>query len=53
MKESCVGAFASGARWLALAAVALCVSATALRAQTTGKLEGRIRDQAGAPIGAA
>jgi hypothetical protein len=53
MKESCVGAFARGARWLALAAVALFVSATALHAQATGKLEGRVRDQAGAPIAGA
>ena len=53
MKESCVGAFARGARWLALAAVALFVSATTLHAQATGKLEGRVRDQAGAPIAGA
>ncbi|HXG44905.1 MAG TPA: TonB-dependent receptor [Gemmatimonadales bacterium] len=50
MKESCVGAFARGARWLALAAVALGVGAGALHAQATGKIEGRVRDQAGAPI---
>jgi outer membrane receptor for ferrienterochelin and colicin len=53
MKESCVGAFARGARWFALAAVALFVSATTLHAQATGKLEGRVRDQAGAPIAGA
>jgi hypothetical protein len=53
MKERCVGAFARGARWLALAAVALLVSATTLHGQATGKLEGRVRDQAGAPIAGA
>ena len=53
MKESCVGAFARNARRVALAAVVLLVSATALSAQATGKLEGRIRDQAGAPIAGA
>jgi outer membrane receptor for ferrienterochelin and colicin len=53
MKESCVGAFARGARWIAVAAVALFVSATTLHAQATGKLEGRVRDQAGAPIAGA
>ncbi len=50
MKESGVGAFASGARLFALAAVALLVGAGTLHAQSTGKLEGRVRDQAGAPI---
>lgn len=50
MKESCVGAFARAARWVALAAVALFVGAGSLHAQATGKLEGRIRDQAGAPV---
>lgn len=50
MKASCVGAFARGARWFALAAVAMLVGAGALHAQATGKLEGRIRDQAGAPV---
>ncbi len=53
MKEFDVGAFARAARQCALAAVALLVSATALHAQATGKLEGRIRDQAGAPIAGA
>ncbi len=53
MRESGVGAFACGARWIALAAVALFVSATSLHAQTTGKLEGRVRDQAGAPLSGA
>lgn len=50
MKESGVGAFARRARWVALAAVALLLGAGSLHAQATGKLEGRIRDQAGAPI---
>jgi hypothetical protein len=50
MKQSCVSAFARVARWFALAAVALGVSAGALSAQSTGKIEGRVRDQAGAPI---
>ncbi len=50
MKESGVGAFARAARWFALAAVALLVGAGTLHAQSTGKLEGRVRDQAGAPI---
>ncbi|MEO8138391.1 MAG: TonB-dependent receptor [Gemmatimonadota bacterium] len=50
MKESGVGAFARGACWIALAAVALLVGAGTLHAQSTGKLEGRVRDQAGAPI---
>jgi len=53
MKECDVGAFARLARWIGLAAVALLVSATTLHAQATGKLEGRIRDQAGAPIAGA
>ena len=38
------------ARWLALAAVVLVMSAGTLSAQATGKVEGRVRDQAGAPI---
>jgi Carboxypeptidase regulatory-like domain/TonB-dependent Receptor Plug Domain len=50
MRESGVGAFARVARWVALAAVALLAGAGSLLAQSTGKLEGRIRDQAGAPI---
>ena len=47
MKECCVGAFSRVARLVALAAVGLTLSAGALLAQTTGKLEGRVRDQAG------
>jgi hypothetical protein len=38
------------ARWLALTAVVLVMSASSLYAQATGKVEGRVRDQAGAPI---
>src|SRR4026207_1928851 len=51
MKQSCVSAFARAARSLALAAVALGFGASSLLAQgSTGKIEGRVRDQAGAPI---
>jgi hypothetical protein len=51
MKQSCVRAFARAARSLALAAVALGFGAGSLLAQgSTGKIEGRVRDQAGAPI---
>src|SRR5688500_4820897 len=51
MKQSCVSAFARAARRFALAAVALSFGAGSLLAQgSTGKLEGRVRDQAGAPI---
>jgi outer membrane receptor for ferrienterochelin and colicin len=50
MKQSCVSAFARVGRFVALAAVALVFSAGALYAQATGKIEGRVRDQAGAPI---
>ena len=50
MKQSCVRAFARAARTFAFAAVALAVGATALHAQATGKVEGRVNDEAGAPI---
>jgi Carboxypeptidase regulatory-like domain/TonB-dependent Receptor Plug Domain len=51
MKQSCVSAFVRVARLIALAAVALAWSAGSLLAQgSTGKIEGRVRDQAGAPI---
>jgi hypothetical protein len=51
MKQSCVRAFARAARSFALAAVALGFGAGSLLAQgSTGKIEGRVRDQAGAPI---
>ena len=51
MKQSCVSAFARAARRFALAAVALGFGAGTLLAQSsTGKIEGRVRDQAGAPI---
>jgi len=50
MKVSHVSAFRRAARILALAAVTLGAGAVPLLAQATGKLEGRVRDQAGAPI---
>ena len=51
MKQSCVSAFARAARSFALAAVALGFGAGSVLAQgSTGKIEGRVRDQAGAPI---
>jgi len=54
MKQSCVSAFArlarSAGRTAVVAAVALVAGASALSAQSTGKIEGRVRDQAGAPI---
>src|SRR4026207_419597 len=51
MNQSCVSAFARAARSFALAAGALAWGPGSLLAQgTTGKLEGRVRDQAGAPI---
>ena len=50
MKQSSVGAFARVARWVASAAVALVLGAATLQAQSTGKLEGRVRDQQGQPI---
>ena len=51
MKQCRVSAFARAARFFALAAVALGLGAGSLLAQgSTGKIEGRVRDQAGAPI---
>jgi len=51
MMQSCVSAFARAARGIALAAVVLTVGASSLLAQaSTGKLEGKVRDQQGAPI---
>jgi hypothetical protein len=51
MKVSHVSAFGRAARILALAAVTLGTGAVPLLAQgSTGKIEGRVRDQAGAPI---
>ena len=51
MKQSCVSAFTRAARSLALAAVVLAVGASTLFAQAaTGKIEGKVRDQQGAPI---
>jgi hypothetical protein len=54
MKHCRVSAFARVARVIALAAVALGLGASSLLAQaSTGKIEGRVRDQAGAPINSA
>jgi Carboxypeptidase regulatory-like domain/TonB-dependent Receptor Plug Domain len=54
MKQCRVRAFARVARFLALAAVALGWGSGSLLAQeSTGKIEGRVRDQAGAPIATA
>ena len=51
MTQSCVSAFVRVARSVALAAVVLGFGAGTLLAQgSTGKLEGTVRDQAGAPI---
>ena len=51
MKQSFVGAFTRATRLVALAAVGLALGAGTLLAQgSTGKVEGRVRDQAGAPI---
>ena len=51
MKHCRVSAFARVARFFACAAVALSVGAGQLLAQgSTGKIEGRVRDQAGAAI---
>ena len=54
MTSRFVDAFArlarSVGRTAALAAVVLAAGAPALSAQSTGKIEGRVRDQAGAPI---
>ncbi|TFG44138.1 MAG: hypothetical protein E4H41_08105, partial [Gemmatimonadales bacterium] len=51
MKQSCVSAFTRAARYLALTAVVLATGASTLFAQTsTGKIEGKVRDQQGAPI---
>ena len=53
MKECSVSAFVRVSRWVACAAVALSVGAATLAAQATGKIEGRVRDQAGAPVASA
>ena len=51
MKQSRVSAFLRVTRLVALAAVGLWLGAGSLLAQgSTGKVEGRVRDQAGAPI---
>ncbi|HKV76387.1 MAG TPA: TonB-dependent receptor [Gemmatimonadales bacterium] len=53
MTRSSVRAFARAARRLALAAVGLALGAGALHAQATGKIEGHVRDQSGAPVASA
>jgi hypothetical protein len=50
MIPRCVRTVARVARTASLAAVALMFSASMLAAQASGKIEGRIRDNAGAPI---
>jgi len=51
MKLCRVSAFVRIARLVAVATVALGLGASSLLAQgSTGKIEGRVRDQAGAPI---
>lgn len=50
MIPRCVRTVARFARTAALAAAALVFSASMLAAQVTGKIEGRVRDNAGAPI---
>jgi hypothetical protein len=54
MTRSSVRAFARAARWFALAAVGLGLGASGLHAQgSTGKIEGHVRDQSGAPVASA
>jgi hypothetical protein len=53
MTRSSVRAFARAATRFALAAVGLVLGAGALHGQTTGKIEGHIRDQSGAPVASA
>ena len=54
MTRSSVRAFARAARWFALAAVGLGLGANGLQAQgSTGKIEGHVRDQSGAPVASA
>lgn len=50
MMQSCVKSLARTARALALAAVAFGFGATALAAQSTGKIEGVVRDQNDQPV---
>ncbi|MES2305485.1 MAG: TonB-dependent receptor [Gemmatimonadota bacterium] len=50
MKQTVVKALARSARAVALAAVVSGLGATALVAQSTGKLEGRVRDPGGQPV---
>ena len=53
MNTGSVGVLRRTPRFLSLAIALLLTGAGALAAQSTGKLEGRIRDQAGAPIASA
>ncbi len=50
MPRNVVGVVRRSARWVVLALVGLVVGAGGLHGQATGKIEGRIRDQVGAPI---
>ncbi|MEO6067252.1 MAG: carboxypeptidase-like regulatory domain-containing protein, partial [Gemmatimonadales bacterium] len=50
MNPLCVRTVARVARTASLAALALLFGASMLAAQATGKVEGRVRDNAGAPI---
>jgi hypothetical protein len=50
MMQSCVRTLARTARAIALAAVVTGFSAAALEAQSTGKLQGNVRDQGGQPV---
>jgi hypothetical protein len=50
MIQNCVRSLARTARTFALAAVVTGLGASALEAQATGKLEGRVRDQAEQPV---
>ncbi|MEO8201037.1 MAG: TonB-dependent receptor [Gemmatimonadota bacterium] len=50
MPRNVVGVGRRAARWLALVMVTLVMGAGGLYAQATGKIEGHVRDQVGAPI---
>src|SRR5688500_17780109 len=50
MDRNFVRAVSLAVRRCAVAAIALGIGGSALAAQSTGKVEGRVRDQAGAPI---
>jgi len=54
MISSCGSNIGRRARWVALAVLVLgMLGSSGLQAQTTAKLEGRVRDQAGAPVASA